>query len=198
MAVNNLQDVLVDLLKDTYHAEKQLVKALPRMAKAATSDDLRAAFQSHLTETERHVDRLEKVFAALEMKPVAKVCHGMMGLVQEGKEVIDEKSGSNPTALDAALIAAAQKVEHYEICAYGTLATFAEQLGRDDLAELLKATLNEEEAADEKLNGIAEGSVNAEAAEAGGEDDEEEGESNSSRAKAGRRAAAASGRDQRR
>ena len=171
MPMHNLHDVLVDLLKDTYHAEKQLVKALPKMAKAASSDDLRSAFEDHLTQTEGHVDRLEQAFAMLEMKPTAKPCHGMMGLVEEGGEVIKEKSEGEPSAIDAALISAAQKVEHYEICAYGTLATYAETLGLNDLAEVFKATLSEEEAADDTLSEIAEGSVNAEAAEAGSGDD---------------------------
>ena len=171
MPMHNLHDVLVDLLKDTYHAEKQLVKALPKMAKAASSDDLRSAFEDHLTQTEGHVDRLEQAFAMLEMKPSAKPCHGMMGLVEEGGEVIKEKSEGEPSAIDAALISAAQKVEHYEICAYGTLATYAETLGLNDLAEVFKATLSEEEAADDTLSEIAEGSVNAEAAEAGSGDD---------------------------
>ena len=171
MPMHNLHDVLVDLLKDTYHAEKQLVKALPKMAKAASSDDLRTAFEDHLTQTEGHVDRLEQAFAMLEMKPTAKPCHGMMGLVEEGGEVIKEKSEGEPSAIDAALISAAQKVEHYEICAYGTLATYAETLGLNDLAEVFKATLSEEEAADDTLSEIAEGSVNAEAAEAGSGDD---------------------------
>ena len=171
MPMHNLHDVLVDLLKDTYHAEKQLVKALPKMAKAASSDDLRSAFEDHLTQTEGHVDRLEQAFAMLEMKPTAKPCHGMMGLVEEGGEVIKEKSEGEPSAIDAALISAAQKVEHYEICAYGTLATYAETLGLNDLAEVFKATLSEEEAADDTLSEIAEGSVNAEAAEAGSGDE---------------------------
>ena len=166
MALNNLHDVLVDMVKDLYHAEKQLVKALPKMAKAASSDDLREAFENHLEETEGHVERLEKVFAALEMKPVGKVCHGMVGLVAEGKEVMDEKRGSEPAALDAALIAAAQKVEHYEITAYGSLATFAETLGLDEVASLIKQTLDEEETADEKLSELAEGAINLEAAQA--------------------------------
>jgi ferritin-like metal-binding protein YciE len=174
MPMNGLRDVLVDMIKDLYHAEKQLVKALPKMAKAATSEDLRTAFEDHLEETEGHVKRLEKAFAALEMKPAAKVCHGMLGLVEEGKEVIEEKRGSNPAAIDAALIAAAQKVEHYEITAYGTLATFAETLGLDEVASLLKETLDEEEAADETLSELAEGSINDDAANAGSDNDEDD------------------------
>jgi ferritin-like metal-binding protein YciE len=170
--MNNLHDVLVDLTKDMYHAEKQLIKALPKMAKATSSRELRKAIEDHLAETEGHVERLEEAFALLEMKPTAKPCHGMIGLIEEGAEVIKEKSEGEPAAIDAALIAAAQKVEHYEICAYGTLATFAEQLGLDDLAEVFKATLSEEETADERLNEIAEGSVNAQAAEENGEEED--------------------------
>src|SRR5688572_16971063 len=173
MAMNNLHDVMVDMIKDLYHAEKQLVAALPKMARAATSEDLRTAFEDHLDETKGHVERLERVFAALEMKPTAKMCHGMKGLVEEGKEVIEEKREGHPAAIDAALIGAAQKVEHYEITAYGTLATFADTLGLREVADLLKATLNEEESADQKLSQLAEGTINTEAAEAGAEDSEE-------------------------
>ncbi len=175
MSLNDLHDVLVDMLKDLYHAEKQLVKALPRMAKAAASDDLRDAFESHLKQTQGHVERLEKAFQAIDMKPTAKVCHAMTGLIEEGKEVIDDKGSSNPAAIDAALIAAAQKVEHYEIASYGSVATFASMLGLDDVAELLKATLGEEEAADEKLSDLAEGSINEQAmgAESEGEEDDQ-------------------------
>lgn len=174
MPMNNLHDVLVDCVKDLYHAEKQLIKVLPKMAKTATSAELRAAFEHHLVQTHTHVDRLEQVFASLEMKPSAKVCRGMMGLVEEGKEVIEEKYGSDPSAIDAALIAAAQKVEHYEISAYGTLATFAMTLGLDEVASLLKKSLNEEELADKKLSEIAKGSVNADAAAAEADDDDDD------------------------
>jgi ferritin-like metal-binding protein YciE len=165
MSMNTLHDVMVDLIKDLYHAEKQLIAALPKMARAASSEKLRTAFQNHLEETKGHVERLEDVFAALEMKPTAKMCHGMKGLVEEGKEVIEERRGSNPAAIDAALIAAAQKVEHYEITSYGTLATYADTLGLNKVASLLKQTLDEEEEADKKLSAIAEGSINAEAAQ---------------------------------
>jgi ferritin-like metal-binding protein YciE len=169
MSMKNLHDVFVDLLKDTYHAEKQLVSALPKMAKASTSESLRSAFESHLKETKGHVERLEQAFEMIEMKPVGKVCHGMMGLVEEGKEVIEEKDGSDPSAIDAALIAAAQKVEHYEIVAYGTLTTFADTLGLTKVSALLKKSLAEEGKADQKLTSIAEGAVNREAAAAGSE-----------------------------
>lgn len=172
MPMNNLHNVLVDMIKDLYHAEKQLMRALPKLAKAATSKQLRMAFESHLVETEGHVDRLEQVFAALEMKPVAKVCHGMMGLIEEGKEVIEEKPDSHPAAIDAALIAAAQKAEHYEISTYGTLITFAETLEFDDVASLLKKSLIEELAADKKLCELAKGSINPAAAQADSMGDE--------------------------
>lgn len=174
MSLNDLHDVLVDMLKDLYHAEKQLVKALPRMAKAAESDDLRDAFEGHLKQTQGHVERLERAFQAIDMKPTAKVCHAMMGLIEEGKEVIDDKRSSSPAAIDAALIATAQKVEHYEIASYGSVATFASMLGLDDVAELMKATLGEEEAADEKLSDLAEGSINEQAMDEESENDGEE------------------------
>lgn len=175
MAMSNLHDVLVDMVKDVYHAEKQLVSALPKMAKAASSEELRAAFEDHLEETKGHVEQLQEAFALLEMKPTAKMCHGMKGLVEEGKEVIEEKKGGNPAAIDAALIAAAQKVEHYEITTYGTLVTFANTLGLSEAAEIFRRILDEEEATDEKLSELAEGSVNAEAAQGDEEDEEEEG-----------------------
>jgi len=168
--MQSLHDVLVDLVKDTYHAEKQLLRALPKMAKAASDEGLRRAFEEHLEETESHVGRLEKVFAILELKPTAKTCHGMMGLVEEGAEVIKEGEDGAEAAADAALIAAAQKVEHYEISAYGTMVTFAETLGLDEIADLLKETLSEEEAADEALSKLAEESVNPSAASADSDD----------------------------
>lgn len=173
MPMGSLQDVMVDLLRDLYHAEKQLVAALPKMQKAAASTELREAMGAHLEETKEHVRRLEQVFEALEMKPSTKMCHGMKGLVEEGKEVIAERGEGNPAAVDAALIAAAQKVEHYEITAYGTLSTFARTLGRDDIASIFKLTLDEEETADKLLSSIAQGSINAQAAEPGGDDGDE-------------------------
>lgn len=183
MAMNDLRDVMVDLVKDLYHAEKQLVSALPKMAKAAASEQLRTAFEEHLEETRGHVERLEQVFAALEIKPSAKMCHGMKGLVEEGKEVIEERREGHPAAIDAALIAAAQKVEHYEITAYGTLATFADTLGLKDVGNLLKQTLDEEEAADKKLTGLAKGSVNGMAAGASEEEEQTPAPKRGARAK---------------
>ena len=181
--MNNLHEVMIDLVKDTYHAEKQLVSALPKMAKAATSEELRAAFESHLEETTEHVERLKQVFEALEMKPVGKMCPAMKGLIEEGREVVDEKKNGHPAAIDAALIAAAQKVEHYEIAAYGTLVSFAKTLGLSDIAAIFQQTLDEEGAADEKLGAIAE-SVNAEAAQGDQQEgDDEVGEASARQSK---------------
>lgn len=177
MVMNNLHDVLLDTIKDLYHAEKQLVKALPRMAKAANSEQLRAAIEEHLEVTEGQVDRLEQVFEELDMSPKAKVCHGMVGIVDEGKELLQKQDDSDPAALDAALIVAAQKVEHYEIAAYGSARTFAETLGLNRVAELLQESLSEEEETDAKLTQLAESMVNEAAAsesdEGYGEEDDE-------------------------
>ena len=152
MAAENLQELFVNELRDIYDAEKQLTKALPKMAKAADSDELRAAFEAHLDETRGHVSRLEDVFKLLGIAARGKPCEGMKGLIGEGEEVMEEMEGST---LDAALIASAQKVEHYEIATYGTLATFAEVLEMEEAKNLLGQTLDEEKAADEKLTSIA-------------------------------------------
>ena len=165
MSLDSLDSLFLEELKDAYHAEKQLVKALPRLAKAAQSPELKAAFTSHLKETEGHVQRLEQIFEALEQPARGKPCKGMAGLVEEGKEIMEEEG--EPAVIDAALIAGAQRVEHYEIAAYGCLRTYAQLLGHDEAAKLLSQTLKEEEAADKKLNSIAESKVNAEAAAAG-------------------------------
>jgi len=179
MKLNSLRDVFVDLVRDLYNAETQLVKALPKMAKAASSEQLQQAFQSHLEETQGQVERLEQVCEKLDIKAKGKTCAAMKGLVEEGSEVI-EADGTD-AARDAALIAAAQKVEHYEIAGYGTARTFAQLLGEEEVARLLEETLNEESAADEKLTGIAESEINEEAADGEeGEEDEEE-ETSSSR-----------------
>jgi ferritin-like metal-binding protein YciE len=174
MAGNNLRDALVDEIKDLYNAEKQLVKALPKMAKAASSDELRDAFETHLEETEGHVARLEQVFELLDEKPRGKHCAGMAGIVEEGSEKLQEDM--EDTVLDASLIGAAQKVEHYEICAYGTVSAWAEALGLNEVAELLNQTLEEEKAADEKLTALAESGINdaATAGESEMDEDEEE------------------------
>jgi ferritin-like metal-binding protein YciE len=166
MSLDSLQKLFLEELKDIYNAEKQLVEALPRLAKAAESPELQEAFTSHLRETEGHVERLEQIFQNLGQTARGKRCKGMEGLVEEGKEII-EQEGEAPV-IDAALIAGAQRVEHYEIAAYGCLRTYAQLLGHDKAAQLLSQTLEEEEAADEKLNAIAEDKVNAEAAAVGG------------------------------
>jgi ferritin-like metal-binding protein YciE len=171
MSLDSLRSLFEEELKDIYHAEKQLVAALPRMAKAATTPELQQAFQSHLKETEGHVQRVEQIFQQLGMPNRGKVCKGMQGLVEEGKEVMEQEG--EESVIDAALIASAQKVEHYEISAYGALRTYAQLLGLTDAAKLLATTLAEEEAADEKLNAIAEGQVNVSAASVGGESKED-------------------------
>jgi ferritin-like metal-binding protein YciE len=158
MAVKSVNDLLMDELQDIYHAEKQLVKALPKMAKKAKSDQLRQAVEHHLEETKGHVQRLEQVFEKLDARPRAKRCEAMEGLIEEAEELMGEIA--TPEVLDAAMIAAAQKVEHYEIASYGTLNALAEELGHTEAARLLEQTLNEEKAADQKLNEIALSSVN--------------------------------------
>ena len=158
--LKNLHDLLLEQLKDIYSAETQLVKALPAMAKAATDPTLQSAFSRHLEETKIHVTRLEEIFDEIGETPRGKTCKAMKGLIAEGKEMIEEPAA--PAVRDAGLIAAAQRVEHYEIAAYGTTRTFAEVLGHSRMAETLQATLDEEAATDEKLTGIA-GALNAEA-----------------------------------
>ncbi len=169
--MNTLMDALVDEVRDLYHAEKQLVKALPKMAKAASSDELREALVSHLSETENQVGRLEQVFELLEEKPRAKTCAGMAGIIEEGSDAL--KEDAEPAVLDAMIIAAAQRAEHYEMAAYGTAAAWAEGLGLSEVAELLRDTLDEEKAADEKLTALAEAGIN-DAASAGAEDDDQD------------------------
>ncbi|MCD6051948.1 MAG: ferritin-like protein [Verrucomicrobia bacterium] len=158
---NELHELFLDELADMLHAEKQLTKALPKLAAAAESDELREAFEAHLEETQTHISRIEQVFALLDKPAKAKKCPAMEGIVKEGSEVLDEYDGS--PALDAALIAAAQKAEHYEIASYGCLCTWAESMGHDEALELLQATLEEEKAADEKLTEIATSVANAKA-----------------------------------
>ena len=159
MSAENLNELFVEEVRDIYDAEKQLVKALPKMARATESQELRAAFEEHLEITKAHVSRLEEVFKLLGMAARGKTCEGMKGLIEEGAEAMEEMEG---TVLDAALIASAQKVEHYEIATYGTLATFADVLGMQDAKDLLGQTLEEEKEADEKLTQIA-GQINPEA-----------------------------------
>ena len=162
MKMKNLEDLFVHELKDLYSAEKQLLKALPKMAKAATSEELRTAFENHLNETEEQVARLEQIFADLNIANgrIMK-CKGMEGLIEEGKEVMENADADD--VCDAALICAAQRVEHYEIAGYGCARTFAEQLGHSEAASLLQQTLEEESAANELLTKIAMSRVNEEA-----------------------------------
>ena len=170
MAAENLQELFVEELRDVYDAEKQLTKALPKMAKAVESDELRTAFEEHLEITRMQVNRLEEVFKSLGLAARGKTCDGMKGLIEEGSSHMEELEGST---LDAALIGAAQRVEHYEIAAYGTLATWADLLGHQDAKDLLGQTLEEEKEADEKLTMIA-GQINPEAeTEEEGEDEQE-------------------------
>ena len=162
MELDTLQKLYINELRDLYNAENQLLKALPKMAKAASSDELVEAFEKHLDQTETHVERLEEVFEELDQTPKGKACHGMKGLIEEGSEVLEEHGEAS--VIDAALIAAAQKVEHYEIAAYGTVRTWAEMLDQDDAVDLLQQTLDEESETDEKLTEIAESTINATAA----------------------------------
>jgi len=160
--LETLRDLFVEELRDLYSAENQLLKALPKMAKAASSPELQAAFTEHLKQTEGQVERLEKIFERLEKKPKGKTCKAMEGLVEEGKELMEEDA--DPAVLDAGLIAAAQRVEHYEIAGYGTVRTYAQLLKQKEDAELLQQTLNEEGATDKKLTDLAESIINVEAA----------------------------------
>jgi ferritin-like metal-binding protein YciE len=161
--LDTLQSALGDQLKDLYSAENQLVKALPKMAKGASSAALRGAFESHLEETKNHVSRLEKAGELLGIKLSGKTCKGMEGLLKEGEEVLGEKAKGACAVVDAAIIAAAQRVEHYEIAAYGCARAMAERLGQRPIAALLQETLDEEGAADKKLTKICESEVLAEA-----------------------------------
>jgi ferritin-like metal-binding protein YciE len=160
--LETLNDLFVHQIKDLYDAEQRLTEAIPKMAGKAQSADLKAAFEHHLTETKGHVARLEKVFDLIETKAATETCDAMKGLISEGEEVL-EASG-DAAVIDAALIAAAQRVEHYEMAGYGTARTLANQLGLTQVSQLLQQTLEEEASADEKLTQIAEGSVNATAA----------------------------------
>ena len=188
MNMDTLRDMFVEELKDLYNAEHQLLKALPKMAKAATSTELKRAFESHLKETEGQVDRLEQVFTSLDLSPKGKKCKAMEGLVEEGAEWMEEDA--DPDVMDAGLIAAAQRVEHYEMAGYGCVRTYAQLLGETKAAALLQKTLDEEGAADKKLTKLAE-QINVEAME---EDDEEEDDAPAKRrngkAKSKRRVAA--------
>ena len=157
-----LNDLFLDTLKDIYYAEKQIVKALPKMAKAAQSSELKSGFEQHVEESEGHIERLEQVFEMLGKPARGKTCDAILGIIEEGKTIMDEFKGTD--AIDAGLVAAAQAVEHYEIARYGTLKTWAQQLGMADAAKLLDQTLSEEIATDQKLTKVAESEANRKAA----------------------------------
>ncbi|PYL61525.1 MAG: ferritin-like domain-containing protein [Verrucomicrobia bacterium] len=159
--MDTLKTLYINELKDLYNAEGQLLKALPKMAKAAASDELQEAFEKHLEQTKSHVERLEEVFEEIGEKPTGKTCRAMKGLIQEGSEIL--KEDDEESVIDAGIIVAAQKVEHYEIASYGSVRTFAQLLGKDKSADLLQATLDEESEANELLNKLAEDIVNPEA-----------------------------------
>jgi ferritin-like metal-binding protein YciE len=175
MKINSLQDLYIEELRDIYNAETQLIKALPKVAEAANSDELRSAIEDHLEETKEHVERLDEIFGNLGSASKGKKCKAMEGLIEEANDLMEEEIAD--AVLDAAIIASAQRIEHYEISVYGTLATFAKLLGREDDADLLGQTLDEEKEADETLTDIAESTINVEAKEGSEETEEEEEES---------------------
>ena len=188
---STLHDAFIDELRDSYDGEKQLTKALAKLAKAATSPQLREAFEAHLEETQGQIERLEQVFELLEEKARGKHCDGIAGIVEEGKSIMEEEF--DEATMDACLIAAGQRAEHYEMAAYGTLVAWAKAMGHTEAAKLLQQTLDEEKAADKKLSGLAEGGINQGAAGAAHADDDEEpvgaaaSSAPKSSAKAGRR-----------
>jgi len=161
MKLDSLKKLYVEELRDLYNAENQLIKALPKMAKGASSGELKQAFEDHLEQTKEHVERLDEIFGRLGEKPTGKTCKAMKGLVEEGSEILDEDG--EESVLDAGIIAAAQKIEHYEIASYGTVRTFANLLGEEEAADLLQQTLDEEGETDKQLNELAEEIVNEEA-----------------------------------
>jgi ferritin-like metal-binding protein YciE len=167
-----LHDAFIDELRDTYDAERQLTKALPKLAKASTSPKLRDAFATHLKETQGQIERLEQVFSSLDEKVRGKHCDGIAGIIEEGKSVMEEDF--DDSTMDACLIAAGQRAEHYEMAAYGTLIAWARAMGHTEVADLLQENLDEEKAADEKLSALAEGGINQTAADAAHPDDDEE------------------------
>lgn len=171
MQLQTLRDLFVEQLQDLYSAETQLVQALPKMASAASHEELRDAFEQHLAETREHVTRLERILGELGSTPGTETCKGMQGLIAEGEEVLSMQG--EPSVIDAALIAAAQRVEHYEIAAYGCLRTYAQLLGNSEADRLLEQTLQEEEATDKALTALGEGGINQAAAAVGAEEEEE-------------------------
>jgi len=183
-SLESLDDLLQDELKDIYDAEKQITKALPKMAKKASSEELRQAFEEHLRQTEQQIERLEQVFEQLEIPARGKPCEGMKGIIREGQDMISD--AEDDATRDALMIAAAQKVEHYEIASYGSARTWATMLGKNEVASLLEETLEEEKETDQKLTGIAESMVNQEAARGEGQDEDEESSSRGRTAARGR------------
>jgi ferritin-like metal-binding protein YciE len=163
MELNSLRDLYLIELKDLYDAENRIIKALPKMAEAAKSTELRNAFDEHLTQTRNHAARLEQIFNSLNESPKGQKCKGVIGIIDEGEDMIGETDDSPPAVCDAALIASAQRVEHYEIAAYGTVRTWARRLGREEDARLLDETLQEEGQTDKKLTALAESYINEEA-----------------------------------
>ena len=166
MATKTMQDLLIEDLRDIYHAEKQIARALPKLAKAAHSETLRQAFEQHVEETKGQIERLEQVFEELDTRTRGKHCDAMEGLISEAREILE--MGLEPAVQDAALLAAAQKVEHYEIASYGTLHAYATACGLDKVAQLLEETLNEEKSTDQKLNKLAIADINKKALEVSG------------------------------
>ena len=190
MAEGTLHDAFLDELRDAYDAEKQLTKALPKMAKAASSPELRTAFEEHLEETRGHVERVERVFESLDERVRGKHCEGIAGIIEEGKSIMEEDF--DEATMDAALIAAGQRAEHYEMAAYGTLVAWAQGMGHDEAAGLLQEILDEEKAADKKLTELAEGGINQEACEgASGQEESEKEEKKPASARSPRRAVSA-------
>lgn len=176
MKLDTLKKLYVDELRDLYSAENQLIKALPKMAKGASSAELKQAFEDHLEQTKEHVERLDEIFSRLDEKPTGKTCKAMKGLIEEGSEMLEEDG--EESVIDAGLIGAAQRVEHYEIAAYGTVRTFANLLGEEEAADLLQQTLDEEGETDKQLSELAEEIVNEEALS---QSEEEETATSSSR-----------------
>ena len=184
MSLETLQDLLVHELKDLYSAERQLIQALPKMAKAAGSDELRTAFENHLSQTQEHVVRIETIMESFGESPKGQKCAGMEGLVEEGKNLLKEDADAD--VMDAGIIAAAQKVEHYEIASYGAVVEYARVLGHTEAVQLLEQTLEEEKTADKLLTRLAEGGINA-LADANGSEDEDEAMETKSETKSGTR-----------
>ena len=195
MQMNSLRELYVEELRDLYSAENQILKALPRMIRAASNKDLQRAFSQHERQTQQHVKRLDRIFRMLDESPRGKKCKGMEGLLEEGQELIKERP--EPEVLNAGLIAAAQRVEHYEIAGYGTVRTYARQLGEEEQANLLQETLNEEGETDKLLSALAESSINIEAEQADDDEGMEGGNGSRSGRSGGTRRRAASKRTKR-